>query len=686
MTSAAGMGSKDKPNDAVKKMQQQLIDAGYELPKFGADGIFRGETQRALARFQRDNKLKDQKGIAAGKETNPVLAKVAAEKKAKTAEVPAEAPAVTSSLSPIPGGMDDVAQKMGLKGAYNGNGEWKDESGKTTHKWSNGTWKPVEASASVDTPAAAPAAADGQPKTDTRSASQIQIDNAAKVENEQVEAFLKAHPGVTYNKANGQFKDEKGQHLGSWNPSTNPATNQIYGIDISARKDFKTTVPGVHTGVETPAEPAAASTSNNRSVSGTLLRGKADGAITYNGKTINPGDPSYAEAEQALIDTKKTQDAARAASELQAAQDETARWKSSFKPTHIAPNRFTRGGTELRQNAGGEWIDKDGNRWEKPFLGRDPEAIPPPSGSSPVIPRAVPPGQQSSLDTPSNSVAGLTKDESDAMVRQSTLAESRVSLSSVVDELLNEDWKETVKKAASDSADTTSDWLRGLNKTISGGQWPKVAAGIQSVLPGSGNYQQELEKELARDAAAEKRSPRAFSAVANTLRNPLQTADDAVRAGVNTLTFGATDKAEALANTLGRKVSGSNLSWEDELASQQDQSTIRSADAEKRSPAASTVGSIAGNAGGIASGVGAAKLTAQALKQTPRIVRALGVGTAALGGQMYGDQKAGELMYDLDPDNYHTAKYAEKEAPAPSALQKTKEDMARITTLAGLRK
>jgi peptidoglycan hydrolase-like protein with peptidoglycan-binding domain len=42
---------------AVKAAQEQLIKAGYELPKFGADGDFGGETVGVLKRFQSDNKL-----------------------------------------------------------------------------------------------------------------------------------------------------------------------------------------------------------------------------------------------------------------------------------------------------------------------------------------------------------------------------------------------------------------------------------------------------------------------------------------------------------------------------------------------------------------------------------------------------------------------------------------------------
>jgi hypothetical protein len=42
---------------AVVKLQQALIDAGFPLPKFGADGIFGSETQSAVRDFQRSQSL-----------------------------------------------------------------------------------------------------------------------------------------------------------------------------------------------------------------------------------------------------------------------------------------------------------------------------------------------------------------------------------------------------------------------------------------------------------------------------------------------------------------------------------------------------------------------------------------------------------------------------------------------------
>ena len=43
--------------ETVKKMQQALLEAGYDLPKYGADGSFGAETQAAVKAFQQDHGL-----------------------------------------------------------------------------------------------------------------------------------------------------------------------------------------------------------------------------------------------------------------------------------------------------------------------------------------------------------------------------------------------------------------------------------------------------------------------------------------------------------------------------------------------------------------------------------------------------------------------------------------------------
>ena len=64
-----------------------------------------------------------------------------------------------------------------------------------------------------------------------------------------------------------------------------------------------------------PAAPTTGGTTTNTStntqVSGTLKMGKPDGPITYNGKTVNPGDPEYAAASQALIQSQQRAQQAR---------------------------------------------------------------------------------------------------------------------------------------------------------------------------------------------------------------------------------------------------------------------------------------------------------------------------------------------------------------------------------------
>jgi len=102
---------------------------------------------------------------------------------------------------------------------------------------------------------------------------------------------------------------------GKWEPTATP-TDKLQWNSTRARSMAKYTGPDSAYGKTdaanptdtTAAEPTAsttatkpATTTSNQSVSGTLKMGKADGSITYNGKTVNPGDPEYATAEQALI-------------------------------------------------------------------------------------------------------------------------------------------------------------------------------------------------------------------------------------------------------------------------------------------------------------------------------------------------------------------------------------------------
>ena len=62
---------KGSKGEAVKKLQQRLLDLGYKLPKYGADGDYGNETVAAVKAFQKDWGLK-QDGVA-GPETQKLL-------------------------------------------------------------------------------------------------------------------------------------------------------------------------------------------------------------------------------------------------------------------------------------------------------------------------------------------------------------------------------------------------------------------------------------------------------------------------------------------------------------------------------------------------------------------------------------------------------------------------------------
>ena len=67
----------------------------------------------------------------------------------------------------------------------------------------------------------------------------------------------------------------------------NPAMNPVYNA------------PGA------PAPGGTTTTQTNQSVTGTMKMGKPDGPITFNGKVVNPGQPEYAAASQALIQSQQ---------------------------------------------------------------------------------------------------------------------------------------------------------------------------------------------------------------------------------------------------------------------------------------------------------------------------------------------------------------------------------------------
>lgn len=58
---------KEVRGNDVKELQRELVKRGYSVGKYGADGIFGNETEKAVKKFQKDNKL-TQDGIV-GKNT-----------------------------------------------------------------------------------------------------------------------------------------------------------------------------------------------------------------------------------------------------------------------------------------------------------------------------------------------------------------------------------------------------------------------------------------------------------------------------------------------------------------------------------------------------------------------------------------------------------------------------------------
>lgn len=81
---------KGSKGDDVKILQQQLLQLGYSLPKYGADGDFGSETKAAVKQFQKDHKIQAD-GIV-GAETFAALALALQQQTANPAPDPAPAP------------------------------------------------------------------------------------------------------------------------------------------------------------------------------------------------------------------------------------------------------------------------------------------------------------------------------------------------------------------------------------------------------------------------------------------------------------------------------------------------------------------------------------------------------------------------------------------------------------------
>ena len=89
----------------VKKVQQALIDAGYNVGKTGADGVFGKNTLEAVKQYQKDNGLTVD-GIV-GKITSGSLFGSDTKKETKPTATPATTPAPpATSPKSTPGGAE----------------------------------------------------------------------------------------------------------------------------------------------------------------------------------------------------------------------------------------------------------------------------------------------------------------------------------------------------------------------------------------------------------------------------------------------------------------------------------------------------------------------------------------------------------------------------------------------------
>jgi hypothetical protein len=100
-------------------------------------------------------------------------------------------------------------------------------------------------------------------------------------------------------------------------PEASMGAGQSTPAPTAAAQPRSRSFTGSQSAPQTASQPAAAApgtttTQSNTSVQGTLKMGRADGPITFNGQTVNPGDPDYAQAEQALIASQRNTQATRA--------------------------------------------------------------------------------------------------------------------------------------------------------------------------------------------------------------------------------------------------------------------------------------------------------------------------------------------------------------------------------------
>ena len=184
------------------------------------------------------------------------------------------------------------------------------------------------------------------------------------------------------------------------------------------------------------------------------------------------------------------------------------------------------------------------------------------------------------------------------------------------------DFVKSIPDRAASGAQTADDWARGTANYVTGGRADQATAEISSRLPGGGSYDQELAKEKSKSQEAEKRSPNAYTAIKRTAKEPFQTADDAMRAAGNELTFGMADQwaANAAANP---NATDKEFEFQKQLDKQQELSKA----AKERSPAASATGQVGSYAIAPVFGAGM-KVAAKgggfvAQKVLPKITKAL---------------------------------------------------------------
>ena len=157
-------------------------------------------------------------------------------------------------------------------------------------------------------PAPATAVKPGAPYLGSAGSQDIQKLNPAITDVNKIKAgtTITLPGGTQYQIKPGDTLDKIAAQTGAAKPATTtpPAAAPKPGATIS-----NTTAPKPATTTPTPAaaaKPAAPqNTTTGTNASGTIRMGKVEGPVQYNGKTVNPGDPNYATASQAVIQAQQ---------------------------------------------------------------------------------------------------------------------------------------------------------------------------------------------------------------------------------------------------------------------------------------------------------------------------------------------------------------------------------------------